>query len=229
MDLIGNKNDNNPLDLLGNSNNNPVTDLLGNQSNTNPIDILGSSNNNLTSNNPIDLLGNLNNNETSQENKVDNLINLMGNLSPSEGNNNNNPLDLNIINQPSNILENQNQNIPQSDQQLKQCFSNNNISLFYKITPLKENPLFYNGEVIASNNSSSPIDNIKINFLVLKFITLKIGEVSGSHLNPNQSLGLKKTFTLQSNDPNKKIVIKIKLSYSIDGKDETTMITLDNI
>jgi hypothetical protein len=93
----------------------------------------------------------------------------------------------------------------------------------------KENPLFYNGEVIASNNSLNPIDNIKINFLVLKFITLKIGEVSGSHLDPNQSLGLKKTFTLQSNDPNKKIVIKIKLSYSIDGKDETTMITLDNI
>ena len=146
---------------------------------------------------------------------------------------NNNPIDLNIqSNNPINPFGNieQMQNINQQNQpDLKKCFSNEDISLYYKILPTKENPLFYNGEVIASNNSLNPIDNIKINFLVLKFITLKIGEVSGSHLNPNQSLGLKKTFTLQSNDPNKKIIIKIKLSYIIDGKEKTNMITLDNI
>ena len=240
IDLLGDSNNNNPLNLLANTNNNPI-DLFGNQSNNNPIDFLNNNNNNNdndndnnnnnnnNNNNPLDLLGNNNNNtEKNEENKVDDLLNLMGNLSPSQSNNNN-PIDFNMINQPTNILENHKNNIIQSEQQLKQCFSNENISLFYKIIPSKENPLFYNGEVIASNNSSSAIDNIKINFLVLKFITLKIGEVTGSHLNPNQSLGLKKTFTLQSNDPNKKIVIKIKLSYSIDGKDETTMITLDNI
>ncbi len=237
IDLLGDSNNNNPLNLLVNTNNNPI-DLFGNQSDNNPIDFLNNNNNNNNNNNdnnnnnnnnPLDLLGNNNNNtEKNEEKKVDDLLNLMGNLSPSQSNNNN-PIDFNMINQPTNILENQTNNIIQSEQQLKQCFSNENISLFYKIIPSKENPLFYNGEVIASNNSSSPIDNIKINFLVLKFITLKIGEVSGSHLDPNQSLGLKKTFTLQSNDPNKKIVIKIKLSYSIDGKDETTMITLDNI
>ncbi len=224
-----NTENNNPLNLLDNNNNN---------SNNNPIDLLGNTNND-NSNNPLDLIGNINtnsnnNNEAKQENKMDNLFDLMGNINnnPSETINNN-PIDLNIqSNSPINPFGNneQIQNINQQNQpDLKKCFSNEDITLYYKILPTKENPLFYNGEVIASNNSLNPIENIKINFLVLKFLTLKIGEVSGSNLKPNQSLGLKKTFTLQSNDPNKKIVIKIKLSYIIDGKENTNMITLDNI
>ena len=231
---------NNPLNVLetnnNNLNNNPIDILGSNNNKNNPIDLLGNINNN--SNNPLDLIGNVNtnsnnNNEVNQDNKTDNLFDLMGNMNnnPSETINNN-PFELNIQSNNPIIPENieKMQNIIQQNQlDLKKCFSNEDISLYYKILPTKENPLFYNGEVIASNNSLNPIDNIKINFLVLKFITLKIGEVSGSHLNPNQSLGLKKTFTLQSNDPNKKIVIKIKLSYIIDGKEKTNMITLDNI
>ena len=238
-----NTENNNPLDLLStnnnNSNNNPINLLenTNNNSNNNPIDLLGNTNNN-NSNNPIDLIGiintNTNNNEVKQENKTDNLFDLMGNMNNNPNENlNNNPIDLNIqSNNPINNFGNNEpiQNINQQNQSdLKNCFSNEDISLYYKILPTKENPLFYNGEVIASNNSLNPIENIKINFLVLKFITLKIVEVTGSHLNPNQSLGLKKTFTLLSNDPNKKIVIKIKLSYIIDGKEKTNMITLDNI
>ena len=250
-----NQSNNNPIDLFGNSNNNnqsnnnPI-DLFGNsnnniQSNNNPIDLFGNSNNNSQSNNnPIDLFGNSdnnnqpNNNEPTQENKIDNLLNLMGGMNNTSENVNNNinPFDLNMNNNQSNpssnILDNIEQKqipIQKEESELKQCFSNDDISLYYKITQSKENPLFYNGEVIASNNSKYAIDNIKINFLVLKFITLKIGEVTGSHLEPKQSFGLKKTFTLQSNTPNKKIVIKIKLSYFCDGKEQTTMITLDNI
>ncbi len=233
-----NQSNNNPIDLFGNSNNN-------NQSNNNPIDLFGNSNNNSQSNNnPIDLFSNSdnnnqpNNNEPTQENKIDNLLNLMGGMNNTSENVNNNinPFDLNMNNNQSNpssnILDNIEQKqipIQKEESELKQCFSNDDISLYYKITQSKENPLFYNGEVIASNNSKYAIDNIKINFLVLKFITLKIGEVTGSHLEPKQSFGLKKTFTLQSNTPNKKIVIKIKLSYFCDGKEQTTMITLDNI
>ena len=242
-----NKNENNnTLNLLDLNNifgNNPSTDN-NNQSNNNPIDLFGNSNNNQTNNNPIDLFGNTNNNnqtnnnETNQENKIDNLLNLMGGMNNTSENvnNNTNPFDLNMNNNQSNpspnILDNFEQKqipIQKEESELKQCFINNDISLYYKITQSKENPLFYNGEVIASNNSENSIDNIKINFLVLKFITLKIGEVTGTHLEPKQSFGLKKTFTLQSNAPNKKIIIKVKLSYFCNGKEQTTMITLDNI
>ena len=238
--INNNQPNNNPIDLFGNTNNN-------NQPNNNPIDLFSNTNNSNESNhNPIDLLGNSNNNnqsnnnETTQENKIDNLLNLMGGMSNNyentNNNNNLNPFDINMNNNQSNpssnILENiEEKQIPvqNEESELKQCFINDDISLYYKITQSKENPLFYNGEVIASNNSKNPIDNIKINFLVLKFITLKIGEVTGSHLEPNQLFGLKKTFTLQSNAPNKKIIIKIKLSYVCDGKEQTIMITLDNI
>ena len=64
--------------------------------------------------------------------------------------------------------------------------------------------------------------------MVLKFVTLKVLKTSGNRLDPRQSLGIKKDFTLNSSDKDKKIVMKIKLAYQLNNKDITHMITLND-
>lgn len=138
-------------------------------------------------------------------------------------NNNNNDL-LTLMNQNLGFSTNNTQSQPS---QMKECFKNEDISLYYEIIP--KDALNYDGIVYASNNSGNPIENIKINFMVLKFVTLKVISTSGNHLNPNQSLGIKKEFTLTSNDKDKKIVMKIKLAYQAKGVENTQMVTIDDI
>ena len=115
---------------------------------------------------------------------------------------------------------------PQVPSQMKECFKNEDLSIYYIITP--KDALNYDGVVYASNNSSNPIDNLKMNFMVLRFVNLKVISTSGNHLEPNQSLGVKKDFTLTSNDKDKKIVMKIKLTYQSRGVDCNQMITIDD-
>ena len=110
--------------------------------------------------------------------------------------------------------------------QMKECFKNEDLSIYYIITP--KDALNYDGVVYASNNSTNPIDNLKMNFMVLRFVNLKVISTSGNHLEPNQSLGVKKDFTLTSNDKDKKIVMKIKLTYQARGVDCNQMITIDD-
>ena len=110
--------------------------------------------------------------------------------------------------------------------QMKECFKNEDLSIYYIITP--KDALNYDGVVYASNNSTNPIDNLKMNFMVLRFVNLKVLSTSGNHLEPNQSLGVKKDFTLTSNDKDKKIVMKIKLTYQARGVDCNQMITIDD-
>ena len=85
------------------------------------------------------------------------------------------------------------------------------------------------GAILASSNSKESISELKINFLVQKFVKLTVLSTSGSNLEPLQSLGIKKEFTLTSNDPNKKIVIKIKLHYTINGKETSKEFTIKNL
>ena len=59
---------------------------------------------------------------------------------------------------------------------------------------------------------------VKISFLVQKFVKLTVLATSGDSLEPNQSLGIKKDFTLTSSEPNKKVILKIKLHYLINDK-----------
>ena len=137
-------------------------------------------------------------------------------------NNNDNDF-LNLMNQNLGF----NTNSQSQPSQMKECFKNEDISLYYQITP--KDALNYDGIVYASNNSGNPIENIKLNFMVLKFVTLKVISTSGNHLNPNQLLGIKKDFTLTSNDKDKKIVMKIKLTYQAKGVENTQMVTIDEI
>lgn len=117
--------------------------------------------------------------------------------------------------------------VPQQNQaQMKECFRNEYITLYYQIT--KTSDTTYDGSVYATNNSGEIIENIKLNFMVLKFVTLKVLSTSGNSLQANQSLGLRKDFTMTSSDASKKVVMKIKLVYQVRGNESSSMITIDD-
>ena len=241
--------DNNPLDFLGekenvnsnNSNQGGNLDLLDlnnifssaangeqNINTTNNTD--NKSNNNM---NPFDLLNlqldqtnnanNTNNNTQSQNNNnINDLLNMVLNTSNNNNNNNNN-------NQPNNndifsvipTIQQENNNA------MKECFKNEEISLYYSITKKEGSNL--EGSLYVSNNSKEQITELKINFLVQKFVKLTVLATSGSTLEPSQSLGIKKDFTLTSSDPSKKIVIKIKLHYLINNEEKKHELTIKNL
>ena len=246
---IENSNNNNPFDFLGekdintntNSNNNPTQgglDLLDlnnifsssgtNTTNANTTNDSNTNNNN-NSMNPFDLLNlqldqannnnNLNNN--SQPVNNDNNINDLLNMVMNTNNNNNNQSN-------NNDILSQIQTAPQENtNSMKECFKNEDISLYYNITKKDGNTI--DGSVFASNNSNEEISEVKINFLVQKFVKLVVLNTSGNILEPSQSLGIKKDFTLTSSDPNKKIVVKIKLHYIINKEEKTKELTIKNL
>ena len=247
---IENSNNNNPFDFLGekdintntNSNNNPTQgglDLLDlnnifsssgtNTTNANTTNDSNTNNNNNNSMNPFDLLNlqldqannnnNLNNN--SQPVNNDNNINDLLNMVMNTNNNNNNQSN-------NNDILSQIQTAPQENtNSMKECFKNEDISLYYNITKKDGNTI--DGSVFASNNSNEEISEVKINFLVQKFVKLVVLNTSGNILEPSQSLGIKKDFTLTSSDPNKKIVVKIKLHYIINKEEKTKELTIKNL
>ena len=247
---IENSNNNNPFDFLGekdintntNSNNNPTQgglDLLDlnnifsssgtNTTNANTTNDSNTNNNNNNSMNPFDLLNlqldqannnnNLNNN--SQPVNNDNNINDLLNMVMNTNNNNNNQSN-------NNDILSQIQTAPQENtNSMKECFKNEDISLYYNITKKDGNTI--DGSVFASNNSNEEISEVKINFLVQKFVKLVVLNTSGNILEPSQSLGIKKDFTLTSSDPNKKIVVKIKLHYIINKEEKIKELTIKNL
>ena len=247
---IENSNNNNPFDFLGekdintntNSNNNPAQgglDLLDlnnifsssgtNTTNANTTNDSNTNNNNNNSMNPFDLLNlqldqannnnNLNNN--SQPVNNDNNINDLLNMVMNTNNNNNNQSN-------NNDILSQIQTAPQENtNSMKECFKNEDISLYYNITKKEGNTI--DGSVFASNNSNEEISEVKINFLVQKFVKLVVLNTSGNILEPSQSLGIKKDFTLTSSDPNKKIVVKIKLHYIINKEEKIKELTIKNL
>lgn len=75
----------------------------------------------------------------------------------------------------------------------------------------------YNGNFYISNNTAMKYTNVK--FLVKRHITFKVNSTSGTELEPNASLGIKKDVTMKNNDLSKPIVIKINLTYTKDGKE----------
>ena len=110
---------------------------------------------------------------------------------------------------------------------MKECFKNEDVSLYYSINKKEGNNI--DGSVFVSNNSKEQINDLKINFLVQKFVKLTVLATSGNTLEPSQSLGIKKDFTLTTSDPNKKIIIKIKLHYIINNEEKKNEITIKNI
>ena len=77
----------------------------------------------------------------------------------------------------------------QNNQNMKQVFENNEITLLSAIDKNSEN---MSGSFYVSNKISSSLNNVKINFMVPKYLTLKVLNTTGSMLEANQNLGIKK-------------------------------------
>ena len=110
-------------------------------------------------------------------------------------------------------------------QNLKEVFRNNDISIY---SSLSQNNNVYNGAFYVSNNTSSQISDVVVNFLVKKYINCQIHSTSGKDLAPNASLGIKKDVTMTNNDPSKGCIIKMSINYSKEGNNvsESKIVTL---
>ena len=116
----------------------------------------------------------------------------------------------------------QQNNTPQN---LKEVFKNDDITIF---SSLNQNNNVYEGAFYVSNNTSSQINDIVLNFLVKKYISCQVHSTSGNSLSPNASLGIKKDVTMTNNDPSKGCIIKMSITYNKDGNaiNESKKITL---
>ena len=226
LDFLGEKEDEND----NNMNNNKQTgnlDLLdlnnifSAASGNNPADI-NSNNNNQNNNqagNPFDILNmqlNQNNQNSNQQsnNDINNILNMV------IGNNNTNNNNI-----PDNNIENKK---PTTEINImKECFKNDDITMYYNITKKESNNI--DGSLYATNNKNIEIIGVKIIFQVQKFVKLNVLSVSGDKLEPNQSLGIKKDFTLTSSEPNKKVTLKIKLQYTINSEEKTEQFMIKNL
>ena len=245
---INNDNNNNPLDFLGEKDNNNNSNNNNQGGNLDLLDLNNifsvASNGNQNSNNnqnaqnnnsmnPFDLLNmdlnqsnNNNNNNNTQvnnnnnNNNINDLLNMVMGMNNNQNNNANNQTS-------NNDIFAQNQNVPKESNSMKECFKNEDVSLYYSINKKEGNNI--DGSVFVSNNSKEQINDLKINFLVQKFVKLTVLATSGNTLEPSQSLGIKKDFTLTTSDPNKKIIIKIKLHYIINNEEKKNEITIKNI
>ena len=178
--------------------------------------------NNISNDNPFNILNmqlNQNQNQNNANNQPNTDINDILNLVIGTNNNNNNANNNNIINQD--------QNQKSEINSMKECFKNDNISIYYNITKREGNNI--DGSVYATNNTKLKITGVKISFLVQKFVKLTVLNTSGDTLEPEQSLGIKKDFTLTSSDTNKKIILKINLHYTVNDKEQMHEFTIKNI
>ena len=227
LDFLGEKEDENDNNInnnkqTGNLDLLDLNNIFSAASGNNPADI-NSNNNNQNNNqagNPFDILNmqlnqnNQNNNQQSN-NDINNILNMV------IGNNNN----TNNNNIPDNNTENKK---PTTEiNTMKECFKNDDITMYYNITKKESNNI--DGSLYATNNKNIEIIGVKIIFQVQKFVKLNVLSVSGDKLEPNQSLGIKKDFTLTSSEPNKKVTLKIKLQYTINSEEKTEQFMIKNL
>ena len=228
------ENNNTGLDFLGekedeNDNN------MNNNKQTGNLDLLDLNNifSAASGNNPADINSNNNNQNNNQAGNPFDILNMQLN----QNNQNNNQQSNNDINNILNMVIGNNNNIPDNNIEnkkptteiniMKECFKNDDITMYYNITKKESNNI--DGSLYATNNKNIDIIGVKIIFQVQKFVKLNVLSVSGDKLEPNQSLGIKKDFTLTSSEPNKKVTLKIKLQYTINSEEKTEQFMIKNL
>ena len=228
------ENNNTGLDFLGekedeNDNN------MNNNKQTGNLDLLDLNNifSAASGNNPADINSNNNNQNNNQAGNPFDILNMQLN----QNNQNNNQQSNNDINNILNMVIGNNNNIPDNNIEnkkptteiniMKECFKNDDITMYYNITKKESNNI--DGSLYATNNKNIEITGVKIIFQVQKFVKLNVLSVSGDKLEPNQSLGIKKDFTLTSSEPNKKVTLKIKLQYTINSEEKTEQFMIKNL
>ena len=228
------ENNNTGLDFLGekedeNDNN------INNNKQTGNLDLLDLNNifSAASGNNPADINSNNNNQNNNQAGNPFDILNMQLN----QNNQNNNQQSNNDINNILNMVIGNNNNIPDNNIEnkkptteintMKECFKNDDITMYYNITKKESNNI--DGSLYATNNKNIEIIGVKIIFQVQKFVKLNVLSVSGDKLEPNQSLGIKKDFTLTSSEPNKKVTLKIKLQYTLNSEEKTEQFMIKNL
>ena len=234
-----NDNDNNPLDFLNDKDNNNINNDNNNKQSGN-LDLLDLNSIFSAGNNTNPANMNQNNQKDNNSSPFDILnMQLNQNQNQNEGNNNQQPN--NDINDLLNMVIGNNNNTNNADLNksnntktkkteinvMKECYKNEDISIYYNIT--KKEGSNIEGSVYATNNKNESITGVKIVFLVQKFVKLTVLATSGDTLEPNQSLGIKKDFSLTSSEPNKKVILKIKLHYSINNEEKAQEFNIKNI
>jgi len=234
-----NDNDNNPLDFLNDKDNNNINNDNNNKQSGN-LDLLDLNSIFSAGNNTNPANMNQNNQKDNNSSPFDILnMQLNQNQNKNEGNNNQQPNNdindlLNMVignnNNTNNADLNKNNNTKTKKTEInvmKECYKNEDISIYYNIT--KKEGSSIEGSVYATNNKNESITGVKIVFLVQKFVKLTVLATSGDTLEPNQSLGIKKDFSLTSSEPNKKVILKIKLHYSINNEEKAQEFNIKNI
>ena len=234
-----NDNDNNPLDFLNDKDNNNINNDNNNKQSGN-LDLLDLNSIFSAGNNTNPANMNQNNQKDNNSSPFDILnMQLNQNQNQNEGNNNKQPNNdindlLNMVignnNNTNNADLNKNNNTKTKKTEInvmKECYKNEDISIYYNIT--KKEGSNIEGSVYATNNKNESITGVKIVFLVQKFVKLTVLATSGDTLEPNQSLGIKKDFSLTSSEPNKKVILKIKLHYSINNEEKAQEFNIKNI
>ena len=234
-----NDNDNNPLDFLNDKDNNNINNDNNNKQSGN-LDLLDLNSIFSAGNNTNPANMNQNNQKDNNSSPFDILnMQLNQNQNQNEGNNNQQPNNdindlLNMVignnNNTNNADLNKNNNTKTKKTEInvmKECYKNEDISIYINIT--KKEGSNIEGSVYATNNKNESITGVKIVFLVQKFVKLTVLATSGDTLEPNQSLGIKKDFSLTSSEPNKKVILKIKLHYSINNEEKAQEFNIKNI
>lgn len=115
-------------------------------------------------------------------NSLDNIIDLL-NIT-----NRNDLPNLNSTSQNVNFISND--LIKINAEKFHECFKNDEISLCFTIKKSLDGTII--SSFYMSNLKPSPLTNVKINFMVQKFVSLKVLSTSGNILNPMQLKGIKK-------------------------------------
>ena len=228
------ENNNTGLDFLGEKEDENDNNINNNKQTSN-LDLLDLNNifSAASGNNPADINSNNNNQNNNQAGNPFDILNMQLN----QNNQNNNQQSNNDINNILNMVIGNNNNIPDNNIEnkkptteintMKECFKNDDITMYYNITKKESNNI--DGSLYATNNKNIEIIGVKIIFQVQKFVKLNVLSVSGDKLEPNQSLGIKKDFTLTSSEPNKKVTLKIKLQYTINSEEKTEQFMIKNL
>jgi len=84
----------------------------------------------------------------------------------------------------------QNHSQPDASSQMKQIFSNSDITIYCSSSKVNNDTT--NANLFISNNIDKQLLNVKINLFVIKYVSYKVISTSGSVLEPRQSFGIKK-------------------------------------
>jgi hypothetical protein len=128
---------------------------------------------------------NTNLNTNNNTNKLDNLMELLN--TAINNNNNSNYTNFSLFSVDNIINENKNE-------KFHEIFNNKEISIGFTLYKLQDESI--NSNFYISNLLNKNLTDVKINFMVQRFVTLKVISTSGNKLEPLENKGIKKVILI---------------------------------